>query len=871
MVEEDLTAEVQPHACRLARGLGGEERVEHLADDAGFDAGAVVLQRQSRLVPVRLQRQAYFGGVGLLPVFLRDGVHAVAYQAHQYLAELFLVSLNPEAALREAETGRDAHPRDFIPVVFVDKCLRMAAQRREVEPCLGAVVFLQYLFHGFQDARGVPSVPLYLGEVGREHPQQVVRVLVGFAAHPVFQGREAPAQVVGEAVGQVREVVDVVQRVQDAVYQPARQLAHGGQLFLPDKVFLGVAQVGKGLLQVGRLLLYLALLRPYLFGARGHEGLQPFLVPQQPPQPPFDGQPDQERQQQDVGRQAVPPQVEGPFDGKAVGDGVAAPAEGVLGTHLEGVGAEAQVGVALHGMGAPCAPSLVVALQPALVGRLSLRGGGVGGEAERDFTGLAAEGGRRLVVQAACLSFPAMNAAEQERVAVDGYPAEVRPGRLAVGAVRRAEVHAYQAEVAACPEERIPFLEQGAHGQAAQRLQLLVPSGRAGAGGEAGDVFPVHVGGPLPAAVRAAEKAEVCPGGPGACERASFFLAVGLPVKVLGGDVPVRAARQAHHMGQPGYPPAGSGAQGKTADAVHPGDVQACPVHAQGLGVFMGQPVGGGAVYPVHALGRGGVQGLAVRRRLQLPAGVVDSFHGVELFLPFHVQPLQRADVQPSLAPGKGGHFPFQPLRGGVTGVHRGQVGAEYAVVGHAPEAPVPVIRYLVHAVAAQAVALVEGVQLPPVPVKHNKPLARSGQGRPAAMQGDRVVDFHGPDAVHRPFHRGGHGLRTEIPPARRDEDAVLHGEGLSFPVEDADAPAFLRQGRHLAGLGAAGGHGLQNKIPFRTGGDTGHEMVAAHPDGAARVFQQAGGAGVAGGAQDAPLCKVLYYAKRYILTADYK
>ena len=324
-------------------------------------------------------------------------------------------------------------------------------------------------------------------------------------------------------------------------------------------------------------------------------------------------------------------------------------------------------------------------------------------------------------------------------------------------------------------------------------------------------------------------------------------------------------------MGQPGYPPAGSGAQGKTADAVHPGDVQACPVHAQGLGVFMGQPVGGGAVYPVHALGRGGVQGLAVRRRLQLPAGVVDSFHGVELFLPFHVQPLQRADVQPSLAPGKGGHFPFQPLRGGVTGVHRGQVGAEYAVVGHAPEAPVPVIRYLVHAVAAQAVALVEGVQLPPVPVKHNKPLARSGQGRPAAMQGDRVVDFHGPDAVHRPFHRGGHGLRTEIPPARRDEDAVLHGEGLSFPVEDADAPAFLRQGRHLAGLGAAGGHGLQNKIPFRTGGDTGHEMVAAHPDGAARVFQQAGGAGVAGGAQDAPLCKVLYYAKRYILTADYK
>ena len=91
-------------------------------------------------------------------------------------------------------------------------------------------------------------------------------------------------------------------------------------------------------------------------------------------------------------------------------------------------------------------------------------------------------------------------------------------------------------------------------------------------------------------------------------------------------------------------------AQGKTADAVHPGDVQVCSVHAQGLGVFMGQPVGGGAVYPVHALGRGGVQGLAVRRCLQLPAGVVDSFHGMEFFLTLHIQPLQRAAANANTA-----------------------------------------------------------------------------------------------------------------------------------------------------------------------------------------------------------------------------
>ena len=89
---------------------------------------------------------------------------------------------------------------------------------------------LQHLLHGFQRARGVETVLADLLEVALQHVKHIHRVLVVLGVHVFLLVLYVGLYVLDETLGELGEVVDVVQRVQDAVDESLGELTHGGHL-----------------------------------------------------------------------------------------------------------------------------------------------------------------------------------------------------------------------------------------------------------------------------------------------------------------------------------------------------------------------------------------------------------------------------------------------------------------------------------------------------------------------------------------------------------------------------------------------------------------------------------------------------------------
>ena len=86
-------------------------------------------------------------------------------------------------------------------------------------------------------------------QIAFQHTQDVFRIFVIIFIHIVFLVIDIGLNVFHESLRQLREVIDIVERVEDTVNQTLCQLTDSGHLLLTDQLVLGAMQVVEGFLQ----------------------------------------------------------------------------------------------------------------------------------------------------------------------------------------------------------------------------------------------------------------------------------------------------------------------------------------------------------------------------------------------------------------------------------------------------------------------------------------------------------------------------------------------------------------------------------------------------------------------------------------------
>ena len=102
---------------------------------------------------------------------------------------------------------------------------------------------------------------LYLGQMYVQHTQDLLHILVIILTDLLLLILDILPHILHQGVGQMGEIDDVVERVQDTVNQTLCQFAHSSHLLLPNQLLLRLFQLMEGLLQLGRFLSDLVTLR----------------------------------------------------------------------------------------------------------------------------------------------------------------------------------------------------------------------------------------------------------------------------------------------------------------------------------------------------------------------------------------------------------------------------------------------------------------------------------------------------------------------------------------------------------------------------------------------------------------------------------
>ena len=82
-----------------------------------------------------------------------------------------------------------------------------------------------------------------------EHTQHIYCIFIILLIHVVFFVLDIGLNVFHESLRQLREIIDIVERVEDTVDQSLCQFTDGGHLLLTDQLVLGAMQIVEGFLQ----------------------------------------------------------------------------------------------------------------------------------------------------------------------------------------------------------------------------------------------------------------------------------------------------------------------------------------------------------------------------------------------------------------------------------------------------------------------------------------------------------------------------------------------------------------------------------------------------------------------------------------------
>ena len=169
-------------------------------------------------------------------------------------------------------------------------------------------------------------------QVAGQHVEHVHRVVVVLLVHVVLLILDVRLGILDQAFGELGEVVDIVQRVEDAVDQALRQLTGGGHLLQSN--------------HLGRTVL--------------DDELQPFLVLLQLAHAQTGEEIDECRHEQQIDDVHIPPEIERPVDLELDAGDLRQAVHRVPCLHIERVGAVGEVHKAGLAARRPCAPAAVV-------------------------------------------------------------------------------------------------------------------------------------------------------------------------------------------------------------------------------------------------------------------------------------------------------------------------------------------------------------------------------------------------------------------------------------------------------------------------------------------------------------------------------
>ena len=193
-------------------------------------------------------RKGDFRQEGCLLGFFHYGIDGIFQQAHDRLAQLGRVALQ-----RHGFGGQGEHRVEVVLLLLlgenrVEHLFALLQHGQQVHIRIASRPVFQQLFHRLQYEGGVLAVLLYVLEVFPQHAEHVLRVGVVILVDGVLVEFNVFPEVFQQVVRHLREVDDIVHRVEDAVDESFCQFTHRRHLLLTDQFVLGGSQVGSSLL-----------------------------------------------------------------------------------------------------------------------------------------------------------------------------------------------------------------------------------------------------------------------------------------------------------------------------------------------------------------------------------------------------------------------------------------------------------------------------------------------------------------------------------------------------------------------------------------------------------------------------------------------
>ena len=200
---------------------------------------------------------------------------------------------------------------NLFRIVFADHLLVLFEYGSKIHLYNAAGPVFQHFLHRFQRTGGVLTVLANFLQIAFQHAQHIFCVFIILFIHVVFLVIDIGLNVFHESFRQLREVIDIVERVENTVDQALCQFTDSGHLLLTDQLVLGAMQVVKSFLQTLRLLLNLVLLFDDLCRTLLYHLLQLLLVFLQLTQSQLNQSIDASAEKQDIQADHIPLQIEG--------------------------------------------------------------------------------------------------------------------------------------------------------------------------------------------------------------------------------------------------------------------------------------------------------------------------------------------------------------------------------------------------------------------------------------------------------------------------------------------------------------------------------------------------------------------------------
>ena len=832
----DFVAEVESDTGGLAGGLRREEGVENLVDNGLLDADAVVAEYEAHLLGFEGDTQRYFGLVGRVGVALalfHDGIHGVAENVHEGLAELFGIAIDVDILFGDVENDADGILGNLLLEIGVDHLLVLLEDGIEQHGNDAAGTVLEHFLHGLQRARGIGTVLADFLEVALEHVEHFDGIVVVVGIHVFLFVLDVGLYVANQSLRELREVVDVVEGIEDAVDESLSELTHRGHLLQTDN----------------------------FGGAFLHEVLQALLILLETAQTELEECVDDDGRQEQVDEYHVPSEVEWCCDAEVDADDVGHLSEGIAGLYLEDVFAVGEVAELFAGVEFPWRP--VAAVNAGAVLRREQQAREVDGVVEDDVVFDA-----RQFVEFVWLWAVAT---PDDAVAAQQDGAKQQSWLCTLGCFLEIAVDDVDALVAAYPQE-IAVGEHGADGVVHERIDecgllcitcpvLIGVKAFALVVGEPRDVLRVMIG-----------ERGIADGGCGIdadghelvaevdeCrylvvavlgewfEDARTLVAPQFAVEVLQPDAARRVAHDLHDFLDIVQSFALSVVI--VEDAFDAATIEAAVLFDKQRHGIVGRESGGLVVgrNAIDAVCRCRQQGVILFG--ELPAGMGDVGNGQE-FLAFEtVESAERSGIEMIVQLFKGQYLAAQSLVGGEMHVDGGECNAEDTVVGSTPEQPVAVVVHVADIVGAETVLFGDTEQFTAIGVDEDDAVAVGGQCLQTVLEVFHLSNLNvSVDGIVLAIGSGT-GLAW-----RQLVGVVVDSINLLIAGKEKNVAVLLPYPLYLAVEGCSGVTGMHMEVAALVDLEIAEIVVSTGPEHAVGVLENGGDTAYARRVDDTPV-----------------